>query len=560
MILELNIMNFAIMENIQINFTKGFNILTGETGTGKSIIVKGLNMILGDRASKDMVKKGCDKAYIEGLFYIEDRKDIIDKLFEYGVESDDNRYLLITRDIYSSGRSVSRVNGRTITLAMLNDITKKLVDIHSQHEHQSLLNVNNHIKLIDSFARGELEHRLEEVKTIYMELDKKKKELASIEIDEVERDRTLDLYEYQLTELTKIDLDNYDEDGIFKKYNKMANVKSIESNLGSSLDILKGEGLFEKNILDYIRDIIKNIERSSEFDNNLGVYAEILEDAYYNLEELSNDLMEYVSGLILDEEEYSILGERIEFIESLKRKYGPSLDDVISYRDDILDKINSLKNNEVSIKRLESDIIKIESKLLNLSEEVSDIRLRASKVLTKSILSELKELNMNDVNFKINFSRKDYFSDNGIDDIEFLISTNLGEDLKPLSKVVSGGEMSRIMLAFKSVFADYDKIGTLIFDEIDTGISGMTAELVGEKISKIAKNHQVICISHLPQIASMADSHFLIEKKNLTNETQSFVKKLDYDERIIELSRLLGGSSLTDVTKIHAKEMLDSNN
>lgn len=558
MIIELNIMNFAIMENININFTEGFNILTGETGTGKSIIVEGLNMILGDRASKEMVKKGCERASIEGLFYIEGRRDILDKLIKYGLDPDENGYLLITRDIYASGRSVSRINGRTITLTMLNDISKKLVDIHSQHEHQSLLNVRNHIRLIDSFAREDLDSRLEKIARLYGQLQGKKQELETINIDEVERDRNLDLYEYQLKELTKLNLDAYDEDKVFEEYNKLANVKYIEGNLIKATSILKGEGYFEKNALDYLREAIRDLDEVTSFDTSLKQYSSGLEDIFFTLEEISNELLSYLSSLSIDEETYLILEEKIEFVEGLKRKYGPNLEDVISYRQEIREKIESLENNEKNIRDLKSDIINIETRLLGLAEEVSVIRKEAAQVLTEDILLELRELNMEDVEFEISFSRKDDFSYDGIDNIEFLIATNLGEDLKPLAKVVSGGEMSRIMLAFKSVFADYDRIETLIFDEIDTGISGMTAELVGEKISKIAKNHQVICISHLPQIASMADSHFLIEKKNLENETQSFVKKLDYEERIIELSRLLGGASLTDATKLHAKEMLDS--
>ena len=512
MIIELNIKNLAIMENIIINFTDGFNVLTGETGTGKSIIVEGLNMILGDRANSNMVKTGCEKATVEGLFSINNRKDIQERLVDFGIELDEFNHMLITRDIYSSGRSISRVNGRVVTLGMLNEITKKLVDIHSQQEHQALLNINNHMKLIDSFSHREVVEPLNNIKLIYSSFKEKERELEKYSIDEIERDRNLDLYEYQLNELNEIKLDEIDEEKIFIEYNKISNVKNIQESISKIDSLYKGDMYSTEGILDSIRFSIKELNKISQYDEKIEGYYKELENSFFEIEELINEISNYGGNISVDEESYFTMEKNIEFIEDLKRKYGPSLEDVKDYKVKLEEEIYALKNNERERLRVEKEIEELKDKLDTESERLSQIRKANSLILKDLISDKLHELNMENVRFEIDISRKDSYSEKGFDNVEFMIATNLGEDLKPLSQVVSGGEMSRIMLAFKTVFAEYDKIETMIFDEIDTGISGRTAGLVGKKISELSTNHQVICISHLPQIVSMADSHFLIEK------------------------------------------------
>lgn len=558
MIIELNIKNFAIMENVKINFSDGFNVLTGETGTGKSIVVEALNMVLGDRASSDYIRTGSDKAIIEGLFYIENRDDIDDIMNEFGIESDNNGYLLISREILSSGKSLSRVNGRTITLNMLNKITNKIVDIHSQHQHYSLLNPSNHIDLIDDLARKSIDELLTEIKGEYNNLTLKKKKLNSLDIDPIERDRNLDLYTYQMDELIEFDLDNFNENEITNEYNKLSNIKAIENSLYIIIKLLKNEDYEGKNVLDEITLIISELEKINNYDENILKYLERVKDIYYNLEDFSNEIKIYAENTNINEEEYIYLEEKIKTYESLKRKYGSNLNEIKEYRDDLIIKIEELNMNQENIDKLNLEISQIENSLMEKSIKLSDIRKKTADVFVKKILSELSELNMKDVRFKVQFSKKDNLSENGIDDIEFYISTNLGEELKPLSKIISGGELSRIMLAFKSIFADYDNIDTLILDEIDTGISGKTAQLVGEKIKGISRDHQIICVSHLPQIASFANTHFLIEKKTISNETQSFVRKLNDEDRILEISRLIGGSNITNTTISHAKEILEN--
>ncbi len=557
MIVELNISNFAIINNLNIDFTKGFNVLTGETGAGKSIIVEGISMILGGRANKELVRTGSDKSTLEGLFFLEDPTKINKILEEYGIDIDPNNYLLISREIHASGRSISRINGRTVTLAMLNNITSSLVDIHGQHEHQSLLNVDNHIKLIDIFGDNELKDLLEFVKDKYEEMLIEKKNLRELSLDGIEKDREIDLLKYQLDEINGVDLLKYDEDELMKEYTKMFNIKEIGCNLGEVVNILNNFEYNNISILDYINKIIAKMNTIEDYDDELKQYNRVMEDISFELQDLYRDMKNYLESLELDEEKMQFLEDRIDAINTLKKKYGNTIEDILHYRDTIEDKLKTLLNNEKEIERINNNIKAIEIELMDCSNRITEMRKGLSKNIETAIMKELNELNMSNVMFKINFDRLEHFTPTGWDKIEFLISTNKGEELKPLSKIISGGEMSRIMLAFKRILADYDGIPCLIFDEIDAGISGRTAQIVGEKIKMISKNHQVICISHLPQITALADAHYVIEKKIIDEETTTIVRKLDYDERIDELSRLLGGVDLTDTTKLYAKEMLE---
>lgn len=559
MIVELNISNFAIIDDLKINFTKGFNVLTGETGAGKSIIVEGINMILGQRASRELVRKGKGKSTLEGLFYLEDpvKVDVDTILKEYGIDIDPNNYLLISREIYTNGRSVSRINGRVVTLTMLNKITTNLVDIHGQHEHQSLLNVDNHMKLVDTFGNKESRNLLRNVKEKYGELQEEVKKLKEFSINNIEKDREIDLLKYQIDEINSANLLKYNEDENFKEYEKLSNIKEIGYGLGEVSDMIHNYNYNDFSILDSINKCISKMNDIKDFDNELMEYNKVLEDINFQLQDLSMNIRNYLENLEVDGERLEFLEERIDTINKIKKKYGNTIGDILQYRDTIENRLEILLNNEEAIKKIKNDIKIIETKLMNYCTKLTRTRKKMSKIIEDAITKELKELNMNNVVFKVKFDRLEYFTSNGWDKIEFLISTNKGEDLKPLSKIISGGEMSRIMLAFKNILADYDSIPCLIFDEIDTGISGRTAQIVGEKIKMISKNHQIICISHLPQIAALADTHFVIEKHTIEDKTNTIVRKLNDDERINELSRLLGGVDLTDTTKLHAKEMLE---
>jgi DNA repair protein RecN (Recombination protein N) len=557
MIVELSINNFAIIDNVKINFEKGFNVLTGETGAGKSIIIEGISMILGQRANRNLIRSGEERAIIEGVFYLEDPVEINETLEEHGIDIDPNNYLIITREIYNNGRTISRVNGRVVTLSVLNDITANLVDIHGQHEHQSLLDPRTHIKLVDSFGNEELKSLLETVNKKYRVLQEEKNRLKELSQNIENIEREIDLLQYQLKDIDSADIFNLDEDEIMSEYNKLNNIKDIAFNLGQVIDMLNSDDYSGYSIINGISKCRLNLNNIEKYDETLKEYNNILESVEYELKDLYISIKDYLENLELDEEGLIILEEKIDLLNSLKRKYGNTIEDIIEYRNSIEAKLNNLLNNERAIEETNKRIKSLEKELMNDCLKLTDLRKRISKKLEANITKELEELNMKNVVFKINFDKHDYFTAEGLDKIEFLISTNKGEELKPLSKIVSGGEMARIMLAFKKILSQYDNIPTLIFDEIDTGISGRTAQIVGEKIKSISKNHQVICISHLPQIAALADVHFLISKEVIDDKTFVAVKKLDYNERIEELSRLLGGVNLTNTTKLHAKEMLD---
>lgn len=557
MIVELNIENFAIVEKLHINFNKGLNVLTGETGAGKSIIVEAISLILGGRANKDLIRTGYDKAILEGLFFLEDSKKIEKILKKYGIENDNNNYMLITRELHSTGRSVSRINGRTVTVNMLDNITKHLIDIHGQHEHQSLLNTESHIDIIDSFGDKSFNKLKEKVASDYMKVLNLRKKLKELSLEEMERDREIDILKYQIEEIDSAKLSQDEEKDILNEYNKLNNAKDIVSSLGQSINILQSKEYDSFSTIDSLNEVISLIEKIKENDIQLDKSYEELLNINYELQDITRNLNTYMDNLALDNKRLEFLEDRINTINKLKKKYGNTINEIFIYRDKMYSKLQLFLNMEEEIQEIKDDIKKIEDILKINCGVLTDKRKLISKKLENNIFRELQELNMKDIVFKVDFKEYDYFTVSGVDKVEFLISTNPGEKLKPLSKIVSGGEMSRIMLAFKSILAEYDYIPCLIFDEIDTGISGRTAQVVGEKINKISKNHQVICISHLPQIAALADMHFAISKKSTNNKTSVKIKKLDYEERINELARLLGGVNLTNTTKLHAKEMLE---
>lgn len=557
MIVELSIDNFAIIDNLKISFENGFNVLTGETGAGKSIIVEGIGMILGQRANKSLIRTGHEKAVLEGVFYLE-KPDIINKILEeQGIDIDPDNYLIISREIYNNGRTVSRVNGRIVTLSTLNSITSNLVDIHGQHEHQSLLNVDTHIKIVDSFGDAELKTLLRSVREKYEELKTEKNRLKELSLNTTDREREIDLLKYQLNEIESANILELDEEEIISEYNRLDNIKEIAFNLGQVFDIMNGDDYNSYSVLSNINRCINSLNKIEDYDRILKQYNESLESVELELQDFCRDVKNYLDNIQLDDERLFFLKDKIDLINRLKMKYGNSIEDIIKYRDTIKEKLETLLNNEKAIEQTNKKINLIEKRLYEYCTKLTELRKKLSKNIELLITNELRELNMNNVVFKINFDRYEYFTSQGWDKVEFLISTNKGEDPKPLAKIVSGGEMSRIMLAFKKILANYDYIPSLIFDEIDTGISGRTAQVVGEKMKSISKNHQVICISHLPQIAALGDVHFVIEKQATDKGTRVNVKKLSYDERIEEISRLIGGVNLTDTTKLHAKEMLD---
>lgn len=558
MLVELNIKNFAIIKELRIQFTEGLNLLTGETGSGKSIIIEALGIILGGRGAKELIRTGEEKSFLQAVFLVDNIKRTKPLLDKHGIELDESRLLIISREISLNYPSMSRINGRTVTLSILNEVTSSLVDIFAQHEHQSLLNISNHKILVDSFGDQEFKNLKLEIKKIYKEYIDEKNALSQMSLDSSQREREIDLLRYQIREIDEAHLEDKDEEKLENEFNKLNNIKDIKNGIEEILESFSGHNYEKASVLESLGKSVSTLNHILEYDNDLKVYFDRLENMNFELIDVSNELSHYMENIDVDEEELYHLNKKIDIINTLKKKYGSSIDEILRYKEDISNKLEKLLNYEEEISKHKAVIEAYEKKLNSLSLIVSDKRKNISKELEAKISYELKDLNMENITFKINFSKNKIISVDGFDIIEFLISTNIGEDLKSMSKIVSGGEMSRIMLGFKSILASYDGIPTLIFDEIDTGISGRTAQVVGEKIYDISKKRQVISISHLPQIAALADSHYVISKSlNEDNKINTNIVRLSDEERVMELGRLLGGVDVTDTTLKHAKEMLE---
>ncbi|NLY44533.1 MAG: DNA repair protein RecN [Tissierella sp.] len=556
MLLELSIKNFAIIDDLKISFTKGLNVLTGETGSGKSIIIEALGIVLGGRGTKDLIRSGENRAMLQAIFVLEEMTLTKQLLEEHGIHMDNDKLLIITREISLNSPSISRINDKVVTLSMLNKITHTLIDIFAQHEHQSLLNTVNHKLIIDSFGDNKHKEIKNEIKSIYDKYSKEKKILDEMNLNLMERERMIDLYRFQIDEIDSIQLSNYDDEEIENDYNRLSNIMGIVQGIGEIIESFSSDKYDSISLLDCINRNISILNNISVYDNDLTPYLNRFKEVNYELQDLHNEFLDYMDNIQLDEEKLSELSERLDSVNKLKKKYGNSVKSILDFRGSTSKSLEKLINYENEIKDLTKKINEFERKLFVLSKELSKSRKSIALVLEKKITKELNELNMHNVNFKVDIRELDYLSSDGIDNIEFLISTNIGEDLKPMSKIASGGEMSRIMLGFKSILAEYDGIPTLIFDEIDTGISGRTAQVVGEKIYKIARERQVISISHLPQIAAIADSQYSIYKETKEGKVSTFIKKLDEEDRINEFAKLLGGVDLTETTINHAKELL----
>ncbi|NLK44681.1 MAG: DNA repair protein RecN [Tissierellia bacterium] len=557
MLVELSIKDFAIIDNININFTQGLNVITGETGSGKSIIIEALGMILGSRTSKDFIRTGCDKSVLEGVFYIEDISILKQTLDELSIDIDQDNLLIITKEICANGPSLSKINGKTMNLTMLKTITTKLVDIFGQHEHQSLLDINNHQLLVDTFGDKDFASLKSKIRELYNELQEEQKKIRSLSMDTSERDREIDILRFQIEEIDEANLSEDDEYNIEAEFRKLSNISKISQSVDLAISHLNRDEYDFQGAINLVNKSLTLISGAKEFDDKLEEFYNRLSDLNFELQDISRELNYYLNNIDIDLDRLNYLHERIDLVNKLKRKYGNNIDLILKFRHEAEERLNKLLNFEKEYEKSLKKIKELEDKLEKHSSSLSGMRRKIAKILEEKVKTELSQLNMSNVDFKVDFKRTSQFTPQGFDKIEFLISTNPGEELKSLSKIVSGGEMSRIMLAFKSILAYLDKIPTLIFDEIDTGISGRTGQIVGEKIYNISKNHQVICISHLPQIAALADSHFVINKVSKSNRTITEITKLSHEERVEEMARLLGGVNLTKTTLKHASEMIE---
>lgn len=551
MLLELNIENFAIIENMKIEFESGLNVLTGETGSGKSIIIDSLGLVLGQRANKDIIKKGKDRAFIEAVFssYDEETKDL---LLEYGIDSGD--LVVVSKEIREKGPSITRVNNRTVTSQILSKISSHLIDIFAQHESISLMDNKNQLKLIDDFSGKGQRQLLDDLKELVEEINSLKNEYNEKSNMEQNKDREIDLLEYQIKEIEDAGLSDYDDEELYDDFSALNNMTDTLIKL-SEAKALINEGYETSSLEDILDRVIANVVDVTSYNKDLKEVEENLEDIRFRISDIAKDLDRYINSSEIDEERLQFLKERIDLVNNLKLKYGNNVKTINTFFEEISERLRFLQNFEDNLNQLLKKIKEKEKKAFILAEKISQNRKNTARILEKKVEEEINKLNIKDAKFKIDIKEKDLSFD-GIDKIEFLIAPNLGQDLMPMAKVASGGEMSRIMLGFKSIIAEKDNIPSLVFDEIDTGISGKTAQIVGNKIKEVSKDRQVIVISHLPQIVALADTHFAIKKDVVNNSTISTIDKLSYDERVNEVARLIGGMNISEIAIETAKEMI----
>lgn len=550
MLLNLSISNFAVFENEYIKFDKGFNVFTGETGSGKSVLIEALSLILGERASKDLIRKGKTSAIIEAVFDISDYDEVHNKLKQLSIEIDTEDYLIVSREILDNGKSISKINGRTLPLSTIKEVGSYLIDIYGQFGHESLFKKENHILLLDSLIQKDLNMILSEYSKLYSEYNKKLSEIDFLQNKLVNKDVKIEQLQYEINEIDEADIKEAEEDELLKVIKKLSNIKEIQNSLYEANNILDSS-----NGLNNVYSILNKLK---SYDESLENFLSRLDIILEEIQFFNYDLRQYSEKMEYDENQLDKIESRMSLVNRLKRKYGFTIDKIIEYRNASENELLLLKDAEYKLNNLIKEKNVIYNKLKEYSEKLSDKRKNAAEILETKLLNELNDLNMKNISFKVNIERKSNFSSDGIDDIEFLIATNLGSDLNSVQKVVSGGEASRIMLAFKKISSEIESTQTLIFDEIDSGISGKTAQMAGIKMNYISDNHQVICVTHSPQIASISKNHFLIEKRVLDNNTYSTVQKLDDETKVYEIARLLSGMKITEKSLNNAKDLIDS--
>lgn len=552
MLLNLHVKNLALIEEVDVDFEKGLIVLTGETGAGKSLILGSVNIALGNKASKDMIRKGTDYSLVELTFSVSET--CAKQLKKYDIYMEEDNIITVTRKI-SEGRSISKINGETVNIKTLKNVMSLLIDIHGQHDHQSLLYTKNHLDILDKFAKDSILELKEQIKEEYSRYTKLIKKLEEFNIDEGQKAREIEFAEYEVNEIESANLKPEEDVQVEEEFKKLSNSKEIVSALSEIYNALSYETA--GGLGDIINKAVMDINSIKGMDEKISQFQTELYDIDNLCRELTSQIYDYNSGMDFNPEYVREVEERLDVINHLKLKYGNSIEEILRYKEEKEEYLEKLNNMTDEMESVKNQISELEGTLNNLCTKLSEQRKKAAKELEVLVKQALVDLNFIAVEFEIQITRKESIGENGFDNVEFMISTNPGESVKPLVKVASGGELSRIMLAIKSILATEDDIDTLIFDEIDTGISGQTAMKVAEKMAKISRNHQVICISHLSQIAAMADSHYLIKKTADENSTTTSIKKLTRQQSIEELVRINGGSGITEAGLIHATEMKD---
>ncbi len=552
MLLEISIKNFAIIESISLNFEQGMTVLTGETGAGKSIIIDAMNMMLGARATTEVIRHGAPKAEIEGLFSIESNRALEEIFDEQGLELSDE--IIIRREILQNGRSISRVNGQMVNLSVLRTIGQQLVDIHGQHDQEELMRPHRHIQMLDEFGDASFFELKEAYQMSFDNYRRMRKQVLDIKKNQQEHKARIEMLEFQMTEIEAANLKAGEDIALNQERDKLLNHKHIADTLTNAYSMLDNE---EFSSLANVRSAMNDMESLEEFDPEYREISSSLSESYYVLEDITKRLESIIDDLDFDGNRLIQVESRLDLIHTITRKYGGSVDDVLEYFAKITDEYNLLTGNNLSSEDMEIELKKLEKNLVGLAGQVAQARHKIANDLEAEIKQELQDLYMEKAQFQVRFSQGK-FSREGNESVEFYISTNPGEDFKPLVKVASGGELSRLMLAIKSAFSRKEGKTSIVFDEVDTGVSGRVAQAIAQKIHKIGQHGQVLAISHLPQVIAIADYQFFIEKISNEYSTVSTVRLLTVEERVEEVAKMLAGENVTEAALSQARELLQS--
>ncbi|WP_103105364.1 DNA repair protein RecN [Brevibacillus reuszeri] len=564
MLVELSIRNFAIIKEVTVSFQKGLNILTGETGAGKSIIIDALGLLLGGRASADFVRYGESRAEVEGLFELPAGHPALAVCANVGVQIEQDGMLVVRRDISNQGKSIIRLNGQLVTLAMLRELGPWLVTVHGQHDTHMLMQADKHINWLDAYGEAALGSAKHEYTQLYTAFRKTKQDLERMARNERELVQRIDLLEYQLNEIESAELTPGEDEKLLAQRKKWMNIEKVYSTMQDAYRSLHGD----QKGMDWLGHAMGDLERIVGYEEQLAPILETVQTAYYQIEDVVHQLRQLSYQMDFEPAQLAEVESRLDQIQFLKRKYGKSVDDILEYAATIQDELDDMHHYEDRLQQIEKRLTELAADLAVEALELSVIRQECAGKLAQEIEQQLKELHMERARFAIDVRQtpdedgveidgiKRQVDANGMDQIEFLISPNPGEPLRPLAKIASGGELSRVMLAIKTILAGTDQVETLIFDEVDTGVSGRAAQAIAEKLARVAGQRQVLCITHLPQVASMADAHFLIKKEMSEYETKTIVSRLSDDDRVTELARMLSGAEVTAKTEEHAREMI----
>ena len=556
MLLELTIENIALIESLRIEFAAGFNVLTGETGAGKSIVVDSVNLALGDRADRDIIRTGAEKASVQALFDITGNAKAISYAKEQGIDVEDG-LIAVRRELSRSGRNICRVSGVIVPLNVLKALTSMLMDVHGQHEHQALMNTARHLDFLDAFGGADVNDARNRVAELHAVRGKIGSELKKLMNDVSEKERLSDVLTFQVQEIAAAKLKPGEEDKLKRRLSVLENAEKVRNGVETAYQLVYQGAGRGPSAQEALLQSAEALERIAALDEKYAALAAKLRELYYGVQDVGYELQSMVDDLDFDPELIDRIGGRLDLIDRLERKYGPSLEEVIAFGESAAKRLNELKSGDENIAALKKKYKEADTRLREACGQLTELRKDAAARLAGEICRQLSDLGMAKTRFEVRIEPESKPLSTGMDKVEFMISPNPGEPLRPLASIASGGEISRVMLALKAISMDSEGVDSMVFDEIDTGVSGRMAQVVGEKMCLIAKSKQVLCITHLPQIAALGDAHFMVEKTSTEDRTETHVTRLDREGRIHELSRLVGGAADSESSLSHASHMLD---